>query len=97
MKYLSNYISFSTKVSDVGKKYFFFFTQAANKCLENVLVGILQKYVSKSLISLQRAKLLQGTSAMNFLCLNCGLLTETVDFFLLPTAKSLELDNYCIV
>lgn len=39
MKYLSNYISFSTKVSDVGKNISFF-TQAANKCLENVLVGI---------------------------------------------------------
>jgi len=44
-----------------------------------------------------KSQALQGTSATNFLCPNCGLLTETVDFFLLPIAKSLDLDNYGIV
>lgn len=39
---------------------------------------------------------LQESSAMNFLCLNHGLLTVNLDYFLLPTAKSLDIDNCCI-
>lgn len=77
-----------------NRKKTFFFIQAANKRLEKVIVGTL--VLSKICISLWRDRLLEETSAMNFLCLNCGLLTETVDSFLLPTTKSLDADNCCI-
>jgi len=35
----------------------------------------------QKLYFIQQTKSLQRTSAMNFLCLNCTLLTERVDFF----------------
>lgn len=43
----------------------------------------------QKLYFIQQTKSLQRTSAMNFLCLNCTLLTERVDFFSFAKSKVL--------
>lgn len=51
--------------------------------------------IQKSYLPLKR-QAFQEASVTNFLCPNCGLLTETLNSSLLPTTKSLDIDNCCI-